>query len=598
MPPAYPPIADYALIGDCRSAALVSRDGAIDWLCWPRFDSPSIFAALLDRKRGGCFWVRPTAPYRVERRYLPATNVIEMVFHTAAGSVALRDMLVVLSEQEKHTFLLAEHELLREIEGLSGAVELDIWYDPRPDFGRSRPPLRDRGPLGLWSTAGRAQLILRSELPLRMAPDGGAGGQARISAGDRHYLSLSYAAEAPAVMPALGAAARDRAERTARWWRGWAQHCRYAGPYRETVERSALTLKLLNYAPSGAIIAAPTTSLPEVLGGQKNWDYRYCWLRDAALTLRALFGLGYDAEAEAFLNWQLHATRLTQPELRILYDVYGLDRLPECELPELDGYARSRPVRIGNAAHDQLQLDVYGEVADAAWQYVQRGGRLDRDSRRLLAGIGKTVCKRWREPDRGIWESRGPSRQYTHSKVLCWVALDRLLHLHDAHVLNLPADRLRAERAALRDEIDRHGYNTRLASYTQTFDGEQPDASLLNLLLHGYLGCDDSHARSTMAYIQERLGIGPLIYRKLPVDEHGQPTGEGAFGICSFWMVECEALVGDYTRAIARFEHLLGHANDIGLFAEEIDPQSGAALGNFPQAFTHVGLVNAALALA
>jgi GH15 family glucan-1,4-alpha-glucosidase len=422
-------------------------------------------------------------------------------------------------------------------------------------------------------------------------------GCATIDAGDRRFLSLAFDTEAPAVIPPLGAAARERLDRSIRWWQDWAAQCRYEGPYREAVVRSALTLKLQTFAPSGAIIAAPTTSLPEQLGGDRNWDYRYCWLRDASFTVRALFDLGYRDEGEAFVSWLLHATRLTWPELQVLYDVYGEARIPERELDHLSGYDGARPVRVGNDAFGQLQLDVYGEVVDAAARFVAAGGCLDRDARRMLCGLGQTVCRRWQEPDEGIWEGRSGRFHHTHSKALCWVALDRLIALHERHGLDLPVDRFRAAREAIREAIETHGFNTRLGSYTRLFDGDDLDASLLTLPLYGYIDAEHPRMRSTCARIHERLGHDSLVYRYDRSTEDGLPPGEGAFGICGFWAVECRARGGDLRGATRDFEQLLQYGNDVGLFAEEIDPQNGRALGNFPQAFTHIGLINAALTL-
>ncbi|HET8632070.1 MAG TPA: glycoside hydrolase family 15 protein, partial [Thermomicrobiales bacterium] len=425
-----------------------------------------------------------------------------------------------------------------------------------------------------------------------------ARGVARIRAGERRYLSCTYGEEVPAVVPPLGEMARARVERSARWWRDWAARCAYRGPYREAVVRSALALKLMAYAPSGAVVAAPTTSLPEQLGGVRNWDYRYCWLRDASFTLRALYALGYREEAEAFLGWMLHATRLTWPELQVLYDVFGEAHLPERALPHLDGYAGSRPVRVGNDAHGQLQLDVYGEVLDAVARFARHGGRFDRDTVRLLDGLGHTVCARWREPDEGIWEGRSGRFHHTHSKALCWVALDRLIQMRAAGQLHVCVDTFRAERDAIRREVERRGYNERLGSYTRTLDGDELDASLLTLPLYGYIDAQHPRMRATCARIHERLARDGLVYRYESKTDDGLPPGEGAFGICSFWAVECLARGGDVAAATRAFERLLGCANDVGLFAEEIDPATGAALGNFPQAFTHVGLINAALTLA
>jgi GH15 family glucan-1,4-alpha-glucosidase len=336
--------------------------------------------------------------------------------------------------------------------------------------------------------------------------------------------------------------------------------------------------------------------LPERIGGERNWDYRYCWLRDASLTLRALFALGYNEEALAFVDWMLHSTRLTRPELQVLYSVYGEARLPESTLCHLEGYAGSRPVRIGNDAHGQLQLDVYGEVLDAVYRFARRGGRFDRETARLLEGLGRTVCRRWREPDEGIWEGRSGRHHHTHSKVLCWVALDRLARMHEEGWVRVDIETVRAERDAILREVERRGYNKGLGAYTRLLDGDDLDAALLTLPAYGYIDGGSERMRSTCSRIRERLGRGPLVYRYQDTDD-GLPPGEGAFGICSFWAVDCLARGGEQAAATDAFERLLGYANDLGLYAEEIDPGTGAALGNFPQAFTHVGLINAALTL-
>jgi GH15 family glucan-1,4-alpha-glucosidase len=595
----YPPISDYALIGDCRSAGLVSREGSLDWLCLPRFDSPSVFAALLDAREGGRFSIRPVGEYSSERRYLANTNVLETVFRTPTGACALRDLMSVSSEEDKRAHLIPEHEVLRELEGLEGEVEIEVLYDPRPDYGRVRPLLEERGALGLRCEVDGTSLTLRSEMPLDLTDgDRSARGFARIRSGERKCLSLTYSMEAPAVVPLLGEAARGRIGRTVRWWQEWANRCTYDGPYRDAVVRSALALKLMTYAPSGALVAAPTTSLPEALGGVRNWDYRYCWLRDASFTLRALFALGYREEAEAYIGWLLHATRLTWPELNVLYDVFGEAKLPERELGHLEGYVGSRPVRIGNDAQGQLQLDVYGEVINGAAWFLDRGGRVDRDTSRMLDGLGRTVCKRWREPDEGIWEGRSGRFHNTHSKVLCWVALDRLIGMHEAGYLRVSVDLFRKERDEIRKEIEARGYNERIGSYTRTFDGDEMDASLLTLPLYGYIEGTHPRMRSTCARIHEKLAHDGLVYRYETGTDDGLPPGEGAFGICSFWAVECVARGGNVGAAARTFEQLLAYANYVGLFAEEVDPDSGAALGNFPQAFTHIGLINAALTLA
>lgn len=596
-PAARPAIEDYAIIGDCRSAALVSRDGSIDWLCWPRFDSPSLFAALLDQDKGGRFSVRPVAPARITRRYIGETNVLETTFVTDGGVLRLTDLMPVSSEADKRRKLWASHQILRRIDCLEGAVEIEIQCDPRPSYGRGACRLQDRGPLGLYFERQGRAFILRSEIPLQTSEtDGGARLRHRLEAGERCHLSAVYTDREPSFVPPLGEEAERRIRATLDWWSSWSAHCTYKGPYRAAVIRSALVLKLLSYAPSGAIVAAPTTSLPESRGGVRNWDYRYCWLRDASLTLRALFDLGFTEEAEAFLHWLTHSTRLTWPDLQILYNVHGETGLAEQELDALAGFADSRPVRIGNEASDQFQLDVYGEVIDAAYAFVRQGGQLTRTTARLLVGFGKSACRRWREPDEGIWEVRAGRHHHTYSKAMCWVALDRLLRLHRAGKLRAPVERFEREREALRAEIEAHGFNQRLGSYVSVYDGDALDASLLLLARHGFIDPGSQRARGTRDAILERLGANGLLYRYRDVDD-GLPGDEGAFGICSFWAVDAYALAGEIDAAEALFTGVLGRANDVGLFAEEIDPADGSALGNFPQAFTHVGLIGAALAL-
>jgi GH15 family glucan-1,4-alpha-glucosidase len=595
--PPHPAISDYAIIGDCRSAALISRDGSLDWLCWPRFDSPSLFGALLDQGKGGRFAVRPVHPFSAERRYVPDTNILETTFRTSSGTLRLTDLMPVCSEADKRRELWPQHQILRAVECPAGEVEVELVCDPRPDYARTTPRLRDRGALGIHYEHRDTVLVLRSDLPLALSADGGGvRGRAVLRAGERRHVSLVFSQGEPAVIPPLGAPAERKIRMSAEWWQQWARRCTYAGPHRAAVVRSALTLKLMAYAPSGAVVAAPTTSLPEQPGGSRNWDYRYCWLRDASLTLQALFDLGYPAEAESFLGWLIHTTRISWPELKILYDVYGRTDLKERQLDRLAGFGGARPVRVGNAAEGQLQLDVYGEVLDAVYQFVQRGGGLDRATARMLIGFGDTVCRRWREPDDGIWEVRAARRQHTYSKAMCWVALDRLLRLHAAGLLRAPAARLARERAAIGEEIERHGFDPGLQSYVSVFGGDTLDAALLQLGRYGYADPASPRMRGTLAAVHARLGRNGLLFRYL--EDDGLAPGEGAFGICSFWAVTAQALGGDRRGAAETFERLLGYANDVGLFAEEIDPATGAALGNFPQAFTHVGLIDAALTLA
>jgi len=634
--PTYAPIRDYALIGDCRTAALVSRWGSVDFLCLPRFDSAAVFAALLDARCGGRFFARPVGEFQVRRRYLGRTNILETTFETASGVLRLTDAMSVAGEAERRGELLPEHELLRCLECVGGEVEVEVGCDPRPAWGAAGTAAapRDRAALGVTWEHGNQLLMLRSEVPVALGSGtsghpghpgqpgqsplpglpgrNGAYGRETLRAGDRRFVSLASATAEPGVFVPLGDAAARRLERSVRWWEQWVAACVYLGPHPEAVVRSLLTLKLLTYSPSGAVVAAPTTSLPEEIGGSRNWDYRYCWLRDTSWTLTAFFDLGFREEGQAFFSWLLYATRMRTaapaghrwtPRLRILnvvYDVHGEVRLRERQLPWLEGYAGSRPVRVGNGAVEQLQLDIFGEVAQAAFEYVERGGTLDATEGRLLQQLGETVRVLWREPDEGIWEKRSGRRHHTYSKAMCWVALDKLLLLHERRAIALSAaaaSAFRRDRDALRHAVETEGFNPRLGSYVDVLGGDEVDASLLLLGLRGW---DDPagspRLAATLEAVRERLERNGLLYR-YPPGADGIPGGEAAFGICSFWLAEFLALAGRVEEALAQFERVLACANDLGLFAEQIDPQTGAALGNFPQAFTHVGLISAALAI-
>ncbi len=594
---AYPPIADYAAVGDCRTMALISRQGSVDWLCLPGISGPSVFAALLDRRRGGRFALRPRAPFRTERRYLEGTNVLETTFVTASGRARITDLMPLRDDGGLH----AERELLRIADGVEGEVELEALYEPRPDYARALPGLMRRGTLGWMFQHGGEAFLLGAELPMQPVADGtGLHGRVVLRAGERRRLSLSHATRDMLVIPPLGAAADRRLETTTRWWRRWSAQCSFDHRHRPAVLRSALALKLLTYGLSGAVVAAATTSLPEAIGAGRNYDYRFCWLRDAATMLRAFVELGFEQEGRAYLDWLLHSTRLTRPRLQVLYDVHGRPPPTQRELGHLDGYCGSSPVRVGNDAHGQLQHDVYGSAIAAAAAHVEHGGRLDQDKRRLLIGFGREVCATWRQPDSGLWEVPGARRHYVHSKLLSWSALDTLLRLHAAGHLRAPEALFRRERDAVRAAIEAQGFVPDAegsGSYGGAFGEDWADASLLLMAQLGYRDANDQRVAGTVARIWRELGREGLLLRYLP-EVDGLGSHEGAFGICAFWAVELLAMQGRLDEAERLFCRAASLANDVGLLAEQYDPRTGAALGNVPQAFTHAGLISAALALA
>jgi GH15 family glucan-1,4-alpha-glucosidase len=586
----FPDIGDYAAIGDCRSAAMVSKYGSIEWLCWPRFDSPSIFAALLDRERGGFWSISPAGPSSIEREYLNNSNVLKTKFQTSTGAVVLTDLMPVRDATQ--SLMIPDHEIVRQVTCASGEAEIEIQLAPRANYGERNPPIRDCGKLGLRIDNGQGVYWLRGTIPLQVT-DSSAQSKITLKAGDTLTFSFSYTENAPAVLPPLEQLP-ERIEACITWWQKWTAQAQYDGDFRDEVMRSALALKLMIFVPSGAIVAAPTTSLPERIGGDLNWDYRYCWLRDASLTIRALIELGFWAEATSFLDWMLHATRLSQPELRILYTVYG-NLPPKERISEtLRGYRGSRPVRIGNAARDQLQLDVYGEVVDAAAQFAFHGGELDREMQKVLIGLGDHVSKHWDSPDEGIWEPRTGRRNHTHSRLLCWTALDRLISLSEqGKIKRVPLDQCKEQAEAIRRQIRQRAWNEELQSYVSELDGDKVDSSLLLLSWYGFEKADSTRMRSTYRRLRERLSTPEgLLYRS----EELPP--EGTFAICSFWEAEYLALGGGSAKqARDLIQTISKYRNDLGLYGEEIDGETGQALGNFPQAFTHVGYIGAALSL-
>jgi len=581
-------IEDYALIGDTQTAALVGLDGSIDWLCLPRFDSPACFAALVGDAGNGRWRIGPAAePQRVERAYRDETLVLETTFHGAEGSFVLTDCMLLGRDHSR---------LVRAVRGIRGLARVRMEYAVRFDYGSVVPWVR-RVDAGLLAIAGPDALLLAGDQELR------AEGQVSVAEftlteGESARFVLTYFASHepyPESWPAPAAV-----EETERWWRGWSGACGYSGPYRAPVVRSLITLKALTYAPTGGIVAAVTTSLPERLGGIRNWDYRYCWLRDATFTLYALLAAGYVDSARDWRSWLLRAVAGEPGELQIVYSIRGARRLPETELPWLAGYEASAPVRIGNDAHGQFQLDVYGEVVDLLFTAHRYGIEPDDDEWSLCKGIVGAVEDRWREPDRGLWEIRGEPRHFTHSKVMAWVALDRAVKVVEQFGRAGPVERWRATRDAIHADVCAHAFDPVRNSFTQYYGSEELDAATLLLPIVGFLPPDDSRVRGTVAAIEGNLLSHGLVYRYTqgtPGSADGLPAGEGAFLACSFWLVDNYVLAGREPEARALFERLIALRNDVGLLSEEYDPQAKRQLGNVPQAFSHVGLVNSAFNL-
>jgi GH15 family glucan-1,4-alpha-glucosidase len=597
-PPSAPPsIADYALLSNCRLCALVSRAGSIDWLCLPEPHSPAIFARILDPERGGCWSVLPRRLRSIDRRYLDGTCVLETIFTTDTGRARITDALQLSLPDRRPGTLLPDQELVRKIECIEGTVDIDTAVTPRPNFARSSARTRRLGQVGIWVEAGPQSFLLRADFPLHQEDDPPlVAASLTLHAGQTRWMALGHTAGGPPVAPMIGAPAADRLDGTIDWWRRWADARTLPRTRPDAALRSALTLKSLAYSPTGAILAAPTTSLPEDIGGERNWDYRYCWIRDASFVMRAFLNIEARDETDAFFSWLMYASRLAHPSLHVLYDVHGRDGPPERELEHLAGYRESKPVRVGNGARDQLQLDTYGALLDAAWRYHQSQGIFQAAQGRMLRGFARTASKSWRKPDAGIWEIRAGPRHHTLSKAMCWVAVDRAVRLAREGVMSIDADAWTREADRIRDTVAREGYNESLRSYTATLGGDDVDASLLLLSIYGFEPADSPRMNGTIDRIFERLGDGGALRRYRDTND-GLAGEEGRFGICGFWAVEALARAGRETEARAIFDDLVARGNDVGLFAEEFEERSGGVLGNFPQALTHLGLINAACAL-
>jgi GH15 family glucan-1,4-alpha-glucosidase len=593
------PIGDYALLSDCRSAALVSRSGSVDWLCCPRFDAPAVFARLLD-PAAGHFAIAPAGDFGTSRAYADQTMALETTFTTATGTVVLTDAMAVGRNERGHALGTGSPGvLLRRLVCTSGEMEIELSYAPRPEYGLIHPIL-EAVPGGLSARGGSVRLLLSAPAEFRV--DGGtATARLQVTAGQSAGFALAHGqAWEPPLHAWDSETIAARLADTLAGWRSWsAIHQAYEGPWRELVHQSGRVLQALTFAPTGAIVAAPTTSLPETVGGERNWDYRYTWVRDASLTMEALWVAACPDEANKFFGFlaEAAASQLQRgKDLQIMFGVGGERDLSERELPHLAGWRASRPVRVGNGAWTQRQLDVYGELLGAAQRLVQQLGDLDPVTQRFLAAAADTAASRWTEKDQGIWEIRGEPRDFLYSKLMCWAALDRAIDLAP----QLGAERQVTGWAAARDEIRaailEHGWSDKAGAFTQAFGADDLDASNLMLAITGFLPGDDPRMKATIDATAARLtDERGLVYRYLAHD--GLAGDEGTFLLCTFWLAHAQALAGELDEATATFNRAVAAINDVGLLAEEVDAASGEMIGNFPQAFSHIGLVNAAWAI-
>jgi pentatricopeptide repeat protein len=604
----YRPISDHAAIGNLRTAALVASDGAIDWCCLPDFDSPSIFAAILDRQRGGRFRVGLEGEQAVTQRYVIHTNVLETIFHGEHGRLVLSDFMPLRGDLNEPDRTETVDGIWRLLHAEGGPVEVEVEWAPRPDYGRATVEIKSREH-GFVATSehptvsldGLAEIEIESAV-IQPDADGSPTLRARLhlEAGEKRILVCAQHDE-PQPMDA-NEGTRWRADTVAAWRRwlhkiGVAERA-WARPYQDLVTRAELALKLMCY-PTGAIVAAPTTSLPEWIGGVRNWDYRYSWIRDAALVVRALHAVGHEDEARAFILWAERMAQQTSDApktVQIMYGIRGDTDLPEEELHHLEGHRGSRPVRIGNEAAKQKQLDVYGELLDGAHELVRDGDQLPDDVLRFLSEVADSACDRLDETDEGIWEVRKEGQHFTYSKLMLWVCLDRAVCMGERGMLEGDIDHWRERRDEAQQMVLERGYSASRKAFTQTLEGDDLDASLLLMPAFGIIEPTDERMLSTIDAMLEELTEHDLVYRYHADD--GLPGGEGAFLLCTYWMVDALALAGRIDEADRIFESMLRRANHVGLYSEQIEPSTGEYLGNFPQAFSHLGLINSALSLA
>jgi alpha,alpha-trehalase len=595
------PIADYGLLADCNSAALVDRYGSIDWLCFPRYDSASIFARLLDPAAG--HWsIRPAGSFSTERRYLSGTLVIETTFTTDTGVVRVTDAMAFAPGQRAHELGYdAPHEVLRSVECDSGSVELEMELAPRPEYGLYRPLVRLLDD-GARTFGGTSPMRLRAGVPIEVDGESTMRASFTLAAGERMGFALRWLpleAETPPE-PTAPEQVGERIADTVEAWRSWeAEHDIYEGPHRDLVRHSSRVLKGLTYRPTGAIVAAPTTSLPETVGGERNWDYRFSWIRDSSLTIEALYIGACSDEAEEFVSFMTSSAggRASEGSLQIMYGIGGEHDLTERELPHLRGWRDSRPARVGNGAWGQTQLDVYGELLNSLWLYRERLGELHTEVQAFVADLADTAARRWKEKGQGMWEMRGEPRHHVSSKVLCWTALDRAVRLAPQLGEQAKMEEWSAARDEIRAAVLERGWSEKRGAFAQSFDSDELDAAQLLMPIVGFLPATDERMRSTIEAIATDLTEDGLVLR-YRTDEGEGADGlsgeEGTFVICSFWLVSCLAKAGEVERAEELFDGLVGYANDLGLLAEEIDTRNDELLGNFPQAFSHIGLITAA----
>ncbi len=595
MTPSPNRIGDYAIIGDCHSAALVGRDGSIDWACFPRFDAPAVFCRLLDGESGGSFSVIPDDVTSSHRRYVDGTNVLVTTFECSSGVLELTDCMPLECENMSPHELRAQHSLLRRVRCVEGAVTVAVSVAPRFEYGHFVPHFRLTSEESAEVVGGRDSLHITATRLLDEERDR-ISAHWRLREGEDVWIEVAWAPSHRLRSRGDRPDARElerRLEETISFWKRWSDRCLIDVADEAKVRRSALVLKSLTYAPTGAVLAAPTTSLPEEIGGERNWDYRYTWIRDGTLTLIAVFALGIREEAEAFRFWMERTSAGRPEDIQIMYGIAGERMLPEIELEHLAGHRGSRPVRVGNGAVKQRQLDVYGQLVNAAYLFARAGGRITPDNWNFLSEVADTVADLWREPDHGIWEIRDEPRHFTHSKLNCWAALDRAIKVAEARRLPAPLDRWGTERDAIRsyllDDAQRRGW------FAQAVGADAPDASALLVPAMGLLATAHPLVQKTIDVVRAELVNGCLIHRYGAGD--GLQGGEGAFLLCSYWLLDTLIFCGRIDEAEDVLAGLYSYANDVGLWSEEVDVDSGEALGNFPQAFTHMAHITSALHL-